>query len=359
MEMRGWETEQDSSRNWFLKGEDALSKNNSSEAVQCFNQVLMADPFNGAAHNRLSRAYWAMGKTEDALNCLTRALELEPDDRDTVLECIRVFRALGKEGYCEEVLDAYVKRNPYDTAIRSEVIPISRPALPAPAAPTGNIGEFFRQQGEAQYQRGNVAHAIACFEMAIENDPESAEAHNNLGVVYMENEKLAEALEHFYKALEINDQDPEILGNSARALKTAGHVDTAIQMYREYLRRAPEDEDAWQEFELLIRQTAIPKWNVEGLSPSVADIYIKVARQLVKARDFAGAADAVTRALQIKPEAVEALFVLGTIHHAIGQEDEAAMILNRVLEMEPSHTPSSELLHTIQGLNGACAAGCA
>ena len=82
-----------------------------------------------------------------------------------------------------------------------------------------------------------------------------AEAYNNLGVINLESGKITEALENFYRALELKPEDTEILGNSARGLARAAQIDAAIEVYREYLRRSPEDSKAWLEFESLIRQS--------------------------------------------------------------------------------------------------------
>jgi tetratricopeptide (TPR) repeat protein len=345
----GTDCEQHSVQSWFEKGEAALCENRHSDAARFFGQVLKADPFNAKAHSRLSDAYWAQGKTEDALNSLTRALELEPGDRDTMLSCTRVFSALGKDDFAKEVLQSYLERNPQDAEVRSRMESLS---APADGARSHDTAEFFKQQGEIQFGRGNIAHATACFEMAIEEDPLMAEAHNNLGVINLENGKTTEALANFYKALELKPEDPEILCNSARGLVRAAQIDTAIEVYREYLRRSPNDTKAWLEFESLIRQSAMPGWSTEGLSHEVADIYLKTAEMLWKAGDLPGAAEAVGRALKIKPAAPESLYVLASLHCAIGQKEEAESILDQALTIDPSHVPCSEMLASIRNGNG-------
>ncbi len=355
MEIRGWDGGDDQGvvQGLFEEGEAALLKNRPTEAEKCFDRALKVDPFNAGAHRKLGKAYWAQGKTEDALNSLTRALELEPGDRDTVLECSKVFGALGKPDFSREVLESYLEKNPRDEMVRSAMESLGDKQI-CNEAP-GSTAEFFRRQGEAQFERGNMAHAIACFEMAIENDPLLAEAYNNLGVVHVTSGRLTEALELFYKALDLKPEDPEILGNSAKALYRAGHVTAAAEAYREYLRRDPEDDEAWAEFETVIRKCFEREWNPAGLSPDVAQIYIDAAEKLSAAGDFTGAADAVERALEIDPTDVRALYALATIHNGIGQREEAVSVLEQALKMDPSHQPSSELLSSIRRANGSCA----
>lgn len=352
MEITGWDCgcEQQSAQNWLDKGEAALCENKHSEAIECFGQVLRTEPFNAKAHSRMSKAYWAQGKTEDALNSLTRALELEPGNRDTVLMCTRFFKALGKEDYSREVLQSYLDKNPEDREFRSQ---LDSQAEPADKGHCDDAAEFFRRQGEIQFERGNIPHAIACFEMAIDENPMMAEAYNNLGVINLESGQITEALANFFKALELKPEDTDIIGNSARGLAIAAHTDAAIEVYREYLRRCPKDNQAWSQYEALVRKSAATEWQPKGLSEKVADIYLQTAEKLAKAGDLTGAAEAVERSLKIKPEAPEALFVLASLHYRIGQKDDAAGILDYALKIDPSHPRCSEMLKSIRNGNGA------
>lgn len=335
-------------RVWFDRGVEALSASRPEEAEKCFDMVLRTDPFNARAHTGLGNAYWEQGRTEDALNSVTRALEIEPNDRETILVCSRIFDALGKKDYSLEVLQSYLARNPLDETVHAEIQKIAGPGEP----PDAEAADFFRKQGEIRYKGGNLDHAIACYEMAIESNPGLAEAHSDLGVIHWERGNLESALEYFYKALELKSDDPEILGNCARALARAGETDSAAALFRQYLQHCPKDDGAWDDYEALIRQSAGGRWSAEGLSASVADIYVDAAKRLKDAGDLAGAAEAVEKALKIGPEASEALFVLASLHNAIGQNEEAETVLDRALQADPGHAESSALLKRIRNGNG-------
>jgi len=334
----------------FEKGESALCGGKYFEAADYFNRALKTDPFSARAHRGLGETFWAQGKIEDALNSLTRALELEPGDRDTVLACTRIFKAFGKEDFSKEVLKSYLDKHPDDDEIRSQ---IESPASPEHDGHLDDAAEFLLRQGESQFERGKIAHAVACFEMAIEQNPLMAEAYNNIGVINLEGGKTMEALENFLKALDLKPGDPEILANSARALVMSGQSAAAIDVQREYLRRRPEDNAAWTEYESLIRQSAGSGWHPGSLSKKVADIYIQTAEKLEEAGDLAGAAEAVEKALKIQPAEPGYLCVLASLHCAIGQKDEAAGILDQALTIDPSHARCTDMLRSIRNGNGA------
>ncbi len=353
MEITGWDTgiEHTPGKCPFEQGESALCEGRYCEAEGHFGRVLRADPFNARAHRGLSDACWAQGKVEDALNSITRSLELEPGDRDTVLACTRIFKAFGKNDFSKEVLQSYLDKNPQDAEVRSRIESLTGPTNQNQSF---DVAEVLLQQGESQFQRGNTAHAVACFEMAIEQNPRMALAYNNMGVILLESGKTMEALENFKKALDLKPGDQDILSNSARALAVAGQIDTAVEVQREYLRRCPENGQAWQEYEAMIRRIAGSKWRPDGLAGEVADIYLRTAEMLGKAGDLTGAGEAIERALKIEPEAPESLYVLAWLHCQIGQKDEAEGILDQALKIDPSHVRCSDLLKSIRNGAGAC-----
>jgi tetratricopeptide (TPR) repeat protein len=269
---------------------------------------------------------------------------LNPGDRNTVLTCSLIFRALGKEDFAREVLQAYLTKNPQDNEIISLIESISGQSDESHSTDTA---EFFQRQGEIQFERGNKVHAEACFEMAIEANPDMARAYNGLGMIELESGKITQALEHFYKALDLNPEDVEILGNSARALARAAQVDTAIDVYREYLRRMPKDSQAWAEFESLVRQTGASGWSPKDLSAEVAEIYLHSSENLRKAGDLRGAAEAIERCLKIKQPEPESLYELASLHLAIGQEDEAKKILDQALAIDPTNGPCCNMIQSL------------
>ncbi len=348
MEMALWEKgfEERFDQNWIAKGEEALGEGHHAEAANYFTRAIETDPFSVRAYLRLSGACWAMGKTEECLNALLKALELDPGDRETVLECVRVFSALGKEEFAKEVLETYLGRNPYDAEIRSRLELLSKRAERGDAS---GAAEFFNKHGELQFERGNIGHATACFEMAIGEDPLMGEAYNNLGVIELESGKITEALKNFHKALELKPEDGEILSNSARGLALADQVDLAIDAYREYLRRFPKDFNAWEEFESLIRKSVGFAWRPEGLSNGVAGIYRHAAEELWRAGDLTGASEAVERALRLEPDSPDSLYVLACLHSSIGQKEEARKVLEAALALDPAHASCSQMLQTLDG----------
>jgi Flp pilus assembly protein TadD len=83
--------------------------------------------------------------------------------------------------------------------------------------------------GEAEYERGaelleaqRFREAADRFQAAVEAIPESAEAHNNLGVALASLGDVAAAAEHFKTAVSLDPQFIEARNNLAAALASGG-----------------------------------------------------------------------------------------------------------------------------------------
>jgi tetratricopeptide (TPR) repeat protein len=57
--------------------------------------------------------------------------------------------------------------------------------------------------------RGRLDEAIVCFKKALAINPQLAEAHRNLGMVFARQGKLDEAIAHYKEALRIRPDYPD------------------------------------------------------------------------------------------------------------------------------------------------------
>lgn len=322
------------------QGDAAFAAGRPEEAEARFKAALRIDPFEARPHERLSMVYWSLNRIEDALNSLTKALELDPNDSEVVRRCIRIFRDLGRTADADQVATSYLERNPGDTDVRAMLsgapAPSTRPVTAAPAQDGPETGRFFLEHGERQFERGNLLHARVCFELAVEQDPSLASAHNNLGVLSWQEGKLDAALEHFSRAFDLNSEDREIIYNSARALQAAGQYDTAADLYRVYLGKDNHDP-AWQEYDQL-QQAMNNAWVPDGIPREAATVYAGMSRLLHEAGDQRGALEAMQRAERIDPGNLDVVCDLAQFHADEGNDAEALDILMDAISRAPGHS---------------------
>jgi Flp pilus assembly protein TadD len=91
--------------------------------------------------------------------------------------------------------------------------------------------------------RGWLDEAAKEFSKAIELDPDSAHAHDNLATVWADKKRYREALQEYLTALRLDPDAATAHYNLACFLATHGQ-DMAVDEYREAIRQDPEHPDA-------------------------------------------------------------------------------------------------------------------
>jgi Flp pilus assembly protein TadD len=83
--------------------------------------------------------------------------------------------------------------------------------------------------------------SVSLFQRAIDVVPDNALAQNNLGMAFVEQRKIAEALRHFQKAVDLAPLDTDARSNLGNALRALGRPADAAIVYRQALEQAPDD----------------------------------------------------------------------------------------------------------------------
>ncbi len=99
-------------------------------------------------------------------------------------------------------------------------------------------------QGEELFARCDFPGAENAFIKALEIKPGFAAAHNNLGVLYWQNQNTECAMNCFKKALSIDPKDPATLSNYSDALSAIGRYPEAMEAHTEYLEKKLADSAA-------------------------------------------------------------------------------------------------------------------
>lgn len=97
--------------------------------------------------------------------------------------------------------------------------------------------------GNAQYNAGHREEAEEHYRRAVQQFPEYERAWTNLGVLYYGEQRYAEAVAAFGKAVELGDATAETSGMLAYALQRVGNSVGAEMAYLRALSTAPENAD--------------------------------------------------------------------------------------------------------------------
>ena len=153
----------------YVDAEAAYTARKYSEAAELFGSYTRANPENPWGHYMYGLSSWKAGDPEQALISFDEALRIDPQHRKSLLNSARVLLDTGRP---REALDRI------ERAMGLE--PLS--------------AEGLRLLGRARYELKQVPEAIDAYQRAIALDERDVWAMNNLGLIYIQQDRSEDAL---------------------------------------------------------------------------------------------------------------------------------------------------------------------
>lgn len=179
--------------------------------------------------------------------------------------------------------------------------------------------------------------------LAIEIQPDYANAYVNLGLVLRDAKKFDDAEAAFRHALLLAPTDPDNLINMGNLYRSTQRFDDAERAYRKALDIAPTnlsalynlglllaEQDRLDEAEAALRQSL-------KIQPSQADVYNDLGNVLMDRLRLDEADQAYRKAIALRPDYADAYCNLGMLLLDEGKTDAAMAAFRRALEIAPGH----------------------
>jgi tetratricopeptide (TPR) repeat protein len=200
---------------------------------------------------------------------------------------------------------------------------------------------------------GQKEEAIQQLQEGIKLSAQSAELMTDLGEIYLDGGRLAEAEAQFRTTISVNQNYlPAKLG-LGKVLRQSGRYSEAVTQLSDVLRVTPEDSGA-----LLERGLAEYAQGLKDLARLDFQAFAKISPSRFEGHYFMGIlemnAEAYARAVvylrqavAIDPKLDEAYFQLGRAHEHLGELAEAQDSLQRCLALKPAHQAARSLLDRV------------
>jgi tetratricopeptide (TPR) repeat protein len=153
----------------------------------------------------------------------------------------------------------------------------------------------FLLMGNVYRKHGNSTDAEQYWTKALELNPERPDAYNGMGWTNLEKGEYEKAVAHWRKALEIDPRMPAVHNSIAQTLIITGRYDDVIKEAREELKITPQS----------------------SLS------YFLIGQGYLKQKDFEKAKKYYEKAIEFKPDYINAYYGLITICSRLNLKDEA------------------------------------
>jgi protein O-GlcNAc transferase len=199
--------------------------------------------------------------------------------------------------------------------------------------------EASHQLGLALAQQGKVAEAIVHFRRAVELRPDAAVFQNNLGLALTSADQLPEAVAALQRAIELRPDYADAYANLGNALTQQRKFEPSVEAYQKAIALRPDFGQAWSNLSMPLMYLKRHEESVAAarrglaLRPNSAISVYNLGAALDGAGEWDEALEQFRRALQLRPDFVQSQFGIGNVMKGMGRIDEAVAAYRHALGM--------------------------
>ena len=197
--------------------------------------------------------------------------------------------------------------------------------------------------GSSSVQLGMLDKAINAYQKALYLQPNSAEVHNNIGVVYKEKGMLSEAIQSYNKAISIKPNYAEAFYNKGVAAQDHGNVKEAIKAYSTAIYFKPNYPSAHGNMGNALRDLgkldeAIDSFtNAISLQPNNPIAYTNLGNVMKDLGKFEKSVEVYRKSISLNPNNPVAYNNMGIALKEQGKHDEAIEAYNKAISLKADY----------------------
>ena len=216
-------------------------------------------------------------------------------------------------------------------------------ALPFPG--TLYNGKFKRNDftyGVALFQHGYLEQAAESFQQVIAAQPQNAEAHYNLGTLYLRKNNLSEARRYLEQTVKLRPEYPEAWNNLGMIAGQQNQYDEAIRKFNQSLTQRPDYVIALLNLgNIYRRQGNVAESNrllnrAVELEPENAEANYSLGMLYARRDDVAQATTFLQKAVVLRPDYADAINNLGVLYVRQGKNSDAEQQFTTCIRVAPN-----------------------
>ncbi|MCR4899350.1 MAG: tetratricopeptide repeat protein [Treponema sp.] len=245
----------------LTRAQGAVISRDFPTAARLYKQLLKDDPSNVDYLKELGSIYVKNGEDAKAIPYYEQIITFYPHYIDAMTSLGAIYRRLKKYEESIEILERAVDEGRQSADVNY------------------NLGFTYREMG-------NWDDAIEAFSSVVNENPSDVLAYNHLGAIYLEKKDYQKSIASFKRGLQIDQNHPILNYNLARCYSKAKMYSDAIRCFENALKAKPGWVDAIKDFSSL----------------------------LVKCQKSKEASDLVKHSIELYPNDVKLLSMLGSIY---------------------------------------------
>jgi tetratricopeptide (TPR) repeat protein len=213
-----------------------------------------------------------------------------------------------------------------------------------------NLANTYADTARARHDTNLFAQSISAFQQCLQVDPNYADAHNNLGMIFQEQGRGNLALDQFQAAVSAKPGSYLYHFNLANALAQANRLDEAIAHFQTAARLNPARPESFTGQGLCyarqgkMEDAAVQFRKVIALAPRDPGAYDHLGNSLGSEGKYDEAIAAFVQALQLNPADCEAEFDLGLTYLHLNRRDDARTHFQAALRLQPDFSAARQAL---------------
>jgi tetratricopeptide (TPR) repeat protein len=339
-----------------------------NEAMKCFNDVLKLDPNDTDAHVNLGKIYADRSQYDEAMYHYNKTIQINPDEASAY---VHLGVMLATQGRIDEAISLYRKaierKMPYSSQlhvglgtyllqqgkIEEAIYEFELAIKLKPDATT------FNNLGVALGLKGRTDEAMENYKKAIRLDPKNAEAHYNLGNIFLSQNKFKQAIGEYEKAVSINPKYTKANINLSVALERESRFDEAIEYADKTVKTEPNNVDAHYNLAIALAQQGRLDEAIDHfgktieIDPNNVDAHFGLAQALVYKNRLQEAADEYRQVLRLQPQDADTRCLLGNVLARQGLFEQAGDEYRQALKINPQLPEAQEGLKSILSIKDA------
>ncbi|MCZ6695845.1 MAG: tetratricopeptide repeat protein, partial [Acidobacteria bacterium] len=303
---------------------------NTAEAIDHYRQALRADPTDAEACRELAGIYYGQARFNEAANLLQSFSSRRNLDATMSLLLGKVYARTGQHREAEEILLRSVARYPHNLEMAD------------------TLARLF------EYQE-RIAEAIEIYRKVRGTSAPSAYLQRRLGALYLQEESYQEASRELEIGMRLDPRDKRGLLLLAQAYDGSGRVQDALHSFEgalamdagnleahlrkaHFLQRQGRLDEAREDLGTLISRAGARSRLTEHETSIVSLAHSQIGLIDLEQRDYAAAARAFRRALDLSTEPGPELFLLlGRSVLEDGRPDAAHQVIQEAAQRFPAN----------------------
>ncbi|MCU0542127.1 MAG: tetratricopeptide repeat protein [Oscillatoriaceae cyanobacterium Prado104] len=315
---------------WKLWGSILQDKGNLAGAIECYQKAVKLKTYDAQAQVNLGSLYALNKQIPQAISCYKKAVELQPNLPAAYRNLARVWT---QEGKLQEANDCWYE------AFSLE---------PEKVSPQQHF-----KLGNQLFKQSKFAQATACYQRAIELNPNFNAAYQNLAKSLKKQGKLDEAAVCLQKAAALNSNclvsGSQAVDSVPAAVQAQGDLNTQKLEIEDTIAPAAPIDPTKNGHSKSAENLELSSLAIVPSKPLILVDSVSAESESVSAEEFIKQAEfdfargkleesiaACKRAIEIQPKAALAYKIMGNATQAMGKLDAARCWYAQALEIEPN-----------------------